>query len=264
MKQQISITARSHWLVNLTNGPTCSEAVKNAVLAQDWVAVGADQHTGLSVPEDVVLLQQAWATQRVIWFFSQKHLWAQWQSIGHTVALEDLCLRWRCRCRRLGRRGSCSASAWGCCLSWSTRQPWRCRRSHCPRWSPDLAGKIIMIRTTRKSTFFSSSWWFSAGPGCSGDDWPAGEQVASSLHAVITVHSTCITLWTDTCSRYFWCYCDSDVTTLALVWTLAVTSLDTPLWIECLISFSSLLTLQFLTEGIQATFKQMLDYVANN
>lgn len=37
---------------------TCSKAVKNAVLAQDWVAVGADQHAGLRVPEDVVFLQQ--------------------------------------------------------------------------------------------------------------------------------------------------------------------------------------------------------------
>lgn len=37
---------------------TCSKAVKNAVLAQDWMAVGADQHAGLRVPEDVVFLQQ--------------------------------------------------------------------------------------------------------------------------------------------------------------------------------------------------------------
>lgn len=44
--------------MDLESGPTCSEAVKNAVLAQDWVAVGADQHAGLCVPEDVVLLQQ--------------------------------------------------------------------------------------------------------------------------------------------------------------------------------------------------------------
>lgn len=50
-----SITDSSTWKV----GQTCSEAVKNAVLAQDRVAVGADQHAGLSVPEDVVLLQQA-------------------------------------------------------------------------------------------------------------------------------------------------------------------------------------------------------------
>lgn len=45
-------------LVDSESGPTCSKAVKDAVLAQDWVAVGADQHTGLCVPEDVVLLQQ--------------------------------------------------------------------------------------------------------------------------------------------------------------------------------------------------------------
>lgn len=74
-------------------------------------------------------------------FKSKTRVCAEWQSIGHTVALEHLCLHWRCRCRRLGRRGSCSASAWGCCPSWSTRQPWRCQRSHCPRWSPDLAGE---------------------------------------------------------------------------------------------------------------------------
>lgn len=39
---------------------TCSEAVKNAVLAEYWMAVGADQHAGLSVPEDVVLFQKAY------------------------------------------------------------------------------------------------------------------------------------------------------------------------------------------------------------
>lgn len=39
--------------------PTCSEAVKDSVLAEDGMAVGADQHACLSVPEDVVLLQQA-------------------------------------------------------------------------------------------------------------------------------------------------------------------------------------------------------------
>lgn len=38
---------------------TCGEAVKYAVLAQDGVTVGADQHARLSVAEDVVLLQQA-------------------------------------------------------------------------------------------------------------------------------------------------------------------------------------------------------------
>lgn len=39
---------------------TCSKAVKNAVLAEYWVAIGADQHAGLSIPEDVILLQQTW------------------------------------------------------------------------------------------------------------------------------------------------------------------------------------------------------------
>lgn len=39
---------------------TCSEAVKNAVLAEYWMAVGTDKHTGLSVPEDVVLFQQTY------------------------------------------------------------------------------------------------------------------------------------------------------------------------------------------------------------
>lgn len=39
---------------------TCSEAVKNAVLAEYRVAVCADQHTGLSVPEDVVLFQESY------------------------------------------------------------------------------------------------------------------------------------------------------------------------------------------------------------
>ncbi len=37
---------------------TCSKSIKNAVLAEDWMAVGADQHAGLSIPEDVVLFQQ--------------------------------------------------------------------------------------------------------------------------------------------------------------------------------------------------------------
>lgn len=37
---------------------TCSEAVKNAVLAEYRVAVGADQHSGLRVSEDVVFFQQ--------------------------------------------------------------------------------------------------------------------------------------------------------------------------------------------------------------
>lgn len=41
---------------------TCSKAIKDAVLAEYWVAVGADQHTGLSVPEDVVLFQQSSAS----------------------------------------------------------------------------------------------------------------------------------------------------------------------------------------------------------
>jgi len=40
--------------------PTCSEAIENAVLAEYRVAVCADQHTGLSVPEDVVLFQQTY------------------------------------------------------------------------------------------------------------------------------------------------------------------------------------------------------------
>lgn len=38
---------------------TCSKAVKDAVFAQDRVAVGADQHTCLGIPENVILLQQA-------------------------------------------------------------------------------------------------------------------------------------------------------------------------------------------------------------
>lgn len=44
------------------NFNTSSKAVKNAVLAENWVAVGADQHTGLSVPEDVVLFKQTSAS----------------------------------------------------------------------------------------------------------------------------------------------------------------------------------------------------------
>lgn len=45
--------------------PTGGKAVKDAVLAEDGVAVGADQHAGLGVPEDVVLLQQACTRKRV-------------------------------------------------------------------------------------------------------------------------------------------------------------------------------------------------------
>lgn len=41
---------------------TCSEAIKNAVLAKYWVAVGADQYAGLSIPEDVILFQETSAS----------------------------------------------------------------------------------------------------------------------------------------------------------------------------------------------------------
>lgn len=41
---------------------TCSEAVKNAVLAEYRVAVGADQHSGLRVSENVVFFQQTSAS----------------------------------------------------------------------------------------------------------------------------------------------------------------------------------------------------------
>ena len=46
--------------LNYRMKPTCCKAVEDAVLAQYGMAVGADQHTGLGVPEDVVLLQETW------------------------------------------------------------------------------------------------------------------------------------------------------------------------------------------------------------
>ena len=52
--------------------------------------------------------------------------------------LKYLVLHWRYRSLRPSHRGSCSCAAWGCCPSWSTLRPWRCRRSRCPQWSPSL------------------------------------------------------------------------------------------------------------------------------
>lgn len=37
---------------------TSGKSVKNAVLAENWMTVGADQYTCLSIPEDVILFQK--------------------------------------------------------------------------------------------------------------------------------------------------------------------------------------------------------------
>lgn len=65
---------------------TCSKAVKNAVLAQDWMAIGADQHAGLRVPEDVVFLQQTCRGK-------ERQSRRQNEATSHKMAFEYLCLR---------------------------------------------------------------------------------------------------------------------------------------------------------------------------
>lgn len=66
---------------------TCSKAIKNAVLAQDWMAVGADQHAGLRVPEDVVFLQQTCRGEELQLQRRQN------EATSHKMAFKYLCLR---------------------------------------------------------------------------------------------------------------------------------------------------------------------------
>lgn len=80
------LTESSH--VDFETRLTCSKAVKNAVLAQDWVAVGADQHAGLRVPEDVVFLQQTCRGEEL-----QLQSRRQNEATGYKMAFKYLCLR---------------------------------------------------------------------------------------------------------------------------------------------------------------------------